>query len=46
MEALGGRHVDALLHLRRAVELNPKWAERAAADEDFRAIRNEPGLPA
>jgi hypothetical protein len=46
METLGGRHVDALLHLRRAVDLDSKWAERAAADPDFDAIRNEPGFPA
>jgi tetratricopeptide (TPR) repeat protein len=46
MEARGGRHVDALLHLQRAVELDPKWAEHAAKDSDFAAIRNEPGFPA
>jgi tetratricopeptide (TPR) repeat protein len=46
MEALGGRHVDALLHLWRAVDLDPKWAERAAADPDFVAIRTEQGFPA
>jgi tetratricopeptide (TPR) repeat protein len=45
MEARGGRHLDALLHLRRAVELDPKWAEYAAADSDFAAIRGEPGFP-
>jgi tetratricopeptide (TPR) repeat protein len=45
MEALGGRHVDALLHLRRAVELDPKWAEHARRDPDFAAIRSEPGFP-
>ena len=45
MEASGGRHVDALLHLQRAVELDPTWAARAGADSDFAAIRNEPGFP-
>ena len=45
MEALGGRHVDALLHLGRAVELEPKWAEQARQDPDFAAIRHEPGFP-
>jgi tetratricopeptide (TPR) repeat protein len=45
MEARGGRHLDALLHLRRAVELDPKWAEFAASDTDFAAIRGEPGFP-
>ena len=39
-------HVDALLHLRRAVELEPKWAEHARKDSDFAAIRHEPGFPA
>jgi tetratricopeptide (TPR) repeat protein len=46
MEARGGRHLDALLHLQRAVELDPKWAEYASKDSDFAAIRNEPGFPA
>jgi tetratricopeptide (TPR) repeat protein len=46
MEARGGRHVDALLHLRRAVELEPRRAEDAAADSDFAAIKGEPGFPA
>ena len=46
MEARGGRHLDALLHIQRAVELDPKWAEHAAKDSDFAAIRSEPGFPA
>jgi tetratricopeptide (TPR) repeat protein len=46
MEARGGRHLDALLHIQRAVELDPKWADYAAKDSDFAAIRNEPGFPA
>ena len=46
MEARGGHHLDALLHLRRAVELDPKWAEYASTDSDFAAIRSEPGFPA
>jgi tetratricopeptide (TPR) repeat protein len=46
MEARGGRHLDALLHLKRAVELEPKWAAVAAKDSDFAAIRIEPGFPA
>ena len=45
MEARGGRHVDALLHLRRAAELEPKWAAHARKDSDFAAIRHEPGFP-
>jgi len=46
MEARGGRHLDALLHLQRAVELDPKWAEYGQKDSDFAAIRSEPGFPA
>jgi tetratricopeptide (TPR) repeat protein len=46
MEARGGRHVDALLHLERAIELDPTYAEHARGDSDFAAIRNEPGFPA
>lgn len=45
MEARGGRHLDALLHIRRAVELDPSWAARASEDSDFDAIRGEPGFP-
>ncbi|HVU77247.1 MAG TPA: AraC family ligand binding domain-containing protein [Gaiellaceae bacterium] len=45
MEARGGRYLDALLHLQRAVELEPKWAEYAATDSDFAAIHDEPGFP-
>jgi tetratricopeptide (TPR) repeat protein len=46
MEARGQRPLDALLHLKRAVELDPKWAEYAAKDSDFASIRGEPGFPA
>jgi quercetin dioxygenase-like cupin family protein len=45
MEARGGRPLDALLHLQRAVEIDPKWAARAEGDSDFAAIRSEPGFP-
>jgi quercetin dioxygenase-like cupin family protein len=45
METRGGRHLDALLHLQRAVELDSGWAARARADSDFAAIRSEPGFP-
>jgi tetratricopeptide (TPR) repeat protein len=45
MEARGGRRLDALLHLQRAVQLEPKWAEYASKDSDFAAIRSEPGFP-
>jgi tetratricopeptide (TPR) repeat protein len=45
VESLAGRTLDALLHLQRAVELDPRWAERAAQDPDFDAIRVEPAFP-
>jgi len=46
MEARGGRHLDALLHLRRAIEVDSKYAAYARKDSDFAAIRSEPGFPA
>jgi quercetin dioxygenase-like cupin family protein len=46
VEARAGRTVDALGHLRRAVELEPKWAAYARTDIDFASIRREPGFPA
>lgn len=46
MEARGGHHLDALLHLGRAVQLEQGWAEHAQHDEDFAAIRGEQGFPA
>jgi tetratricopeptide (TPR) repeat protein len=46
MECRGGRHLDALLHLKEAVDADPSWAAFAAKDSDFAAIRNEPGFPA
>ena len=45
VESRGGRPLDALLHLQRAVALDPKWAEYAAKDTDFEPIRAEPGFP-
>jgi tetratricopeptide (TPR) repeat protein len=45
MEARGRRHLDALLHLQRAVALDPKYAGYAGNDSDFAAIRSEPGFP-
>jgi tetratricopeptide (TPR) repeat protein len=45
MESRGGRVLDALLHLKKAVELEPKWADYAGKDTDFDAIRGEPGFP-
>jgi quercetin dioxygenase-like cupin family protein len=44
-EALAGRHNDALTHLARAVELEPREAEWAAKDDDFLSIRDDPRFP-
>jgi tetratricopeptide (TPR) repeat protein len=44
-EAQAGRRADALAHLRRAVELDPKVREWAQTDEDLDAIRDDPGFP-
>jgi tetratricopeptide (TPR) repeat protein len=46
MECRAGRSLDALLHLQRAVALEPKWAAYAQKDSDFAAIRSEQGFPA
>jgi hypothetical protein len=46
MEARGGRSLDALLHLKDAVDRDEKWAAHASRDSDFASIRNEPGFPA
>ena len=45
MEARAGQHLDALLHLHRAVELEPKWAADARADSDFAPIGASPASP-
>jgi quercetin dioxygenase-like cupin family protein len=45
MESLAGYADDALTHLARAVELDPKFAEAAAKDEDFASIRDDPRFP-
>lgn len=44
-EALAGRTDQALDHLRRAIELDPKCAEWARGDEDFESIRSDPRFP-
>jgi tetratricopeptide (TPR) repeat protein len=46
MEARAGRHVDAIVHLRRSIELDPKYAGYARTDTDLASIRREPGFPA
>lgn len=46
VESLGGRREQALTHLERAVELDPRARGWARSDADLDAIRNEPGFPA
>jgi tetratricopeptide (TPR) repeat protein len=45
VESLGGRGGEALTHLQRAVELDPRAREWARSDADLDAIRGEPGFP-
>ncbi len=44
-EALAGRHDEALGHLRRAGELEPRTLDWAAKDDDLAPIRDLPGYP-
>ena len=46
VESRGGRPLDAILHLRQAVELDPRTATWARTDSDFDPIRAEQGFPA
>jgi tetratricopeptide (TPR) repeat protein len=41
-----GETEAALGHLAQAVEIEPRFADYAAADEDFEAIRSDPRFPA
>ena len=41
-EALADRRDDALAHLARAIELNPRFREFAEHDEDFASLRGDP----
>jgi tetratricopeptide (TPR) repeat protein len=43
-EALAGRSADAIEHVRRAIELSPRFREFAKGDSDFDAIRDEPAF--
>jgi quercetin dioxygenase-like cupin family protein len=45
-EALVGERAEALSHLRRAVELEPRAAEWAQTDADLDSIRDDPAFPA
>jgi hypothetical protein len=44
-EALAGRHDDAVVHLQRAVELEPRTLEWAAKDDDLTSLRSDPRFP-
>lgn len=44
-EALAGRRADALAHLIRSAELDPRVPEWASRDTDLDSIRDEPGFP-
>jgi hypothetical protein len=44
-EALAGRRADALAHLARSGELDPRVLEWASRDTDLDPIRDEPGFP-
>lgn len=46
MEARAGRRDNAIAHLKRSIELEPKWAEHAAKDTDFASISADPDFPA
>lgn len=46
IEAQSGRTADSLVHLQRAVELRPEFAESAAGDPDLDPIRSLDGFPA
>jgi len=45
-EALADRRDDALEHLARAVELNPRFREFAESDSDFAGLRDDPRFSA
>jgi tetratricopeptide (TPR) repeat protein len=44
-ESRGGRPLQAIEHLNRAIGYEEKWRDYAAKDPDFDAIRREPGFP-
>jgi tetratricopeptide (TPR) repeat protein len=44
-EALAGRSDSAIEHLRRAIELRPKFADSAREDEDFVSLRERSDWP-
>ena len=46
LESRSGRHDEALEHLSRAIELEPRYAGHAADDTDLEAIKADPRFPA
>jgi tetratricopeptide (TPR) repeat protein len=44
-EALVGRSADAVVHLRRALELKPEWVEHASNDKDLVSLHDDPEWP-
>jgi tetratricopeptide (TPR) repeat protein len=46
MESLAGRREQALAHLARSIELDPRAREWARADDDLSPIRDDPAFPA
>ena len=44
-QARAGRTDVALDHLRRAVELDPRFAEYGQTDDDLASIRDDPTFP-
>jgi tetratricopeptide (TPR) repeat protein len=46
LEALAGEPDAAIVHLRRALELEPEYAKDAQNEEDFASIRARPDFPA
>jgi tetratricopeptide (TPR) repeat protein len=44
-EALAGRGEQALGHVRRAAELDPRVVDWASTDSDLDSIRDETGFP-
>ena len=43
-ESLTGEPTEALVHLRRAIELSEEFRENAKSDSDLDLIRDEPGF--
>jgi tetratricopeptide (TPR) repeat protein len=46
MEARAGKSADAKTHLKRAIELEPKWNDYALKDADFASVSADADFPA